>query len=119
LRQAHAPQRNEENTMESDSTLRDERINTQKPHKDEGQPLTANDKSKSPRMPHERDESFDSQEDHPRDVIKQAHDDIAQGQMDTDRRGMPGVEEVERHKPGNAQEEIPASSRMPASTPKK
>ncbi|HEX2604266.1 MAG TPA: hypothetical protein VHL60_06300 [Oxalicibacterium sp.] len=105
--------------MEDDSTLRDERINTQKRHKDDAQPLTSVDKGKSPRMPHERDESFDSQDDHPREVIKRAHDDIAEGQMDTDRRGMPGVEEVERAKPGNAQEEIPASSRMPASTPEK
>lgn len=104
-----------------ENKVRDEQINTQKRHDkgDDALPLTSDDTGKAPRMPHERDESFDSQDDHPRDVIKQAHDDIAQGQMDTDRRGMPGVEEVERHKPGNVQEDIPDSSRMPASTPKK
>jgi hypothetical protein len=32
---------------------------------------------------------------------------------------MPGVEEVQRGEAGSAQEEIPASSRMPPSTPKK
>ncbi|HWT71095.1 MAG TPA: hypothetical protein VN361_02805 [Oxalicibacterium sp.] len=97
-----------------------EHVSTAKRHdaNDDARPLNA-DKDESQRLPHERDESFDSQDDRPRDVIKQAHDDIAEGQMDTDRRGMPGVEEVERHQPGNAQEDIPASSRMPASTPDK
>jgi hypothetical protein len=74
---------------------------------------------KSPRLPHERDESVDSQQDPPREEIKQAFDDINEGQMDTDRRGIPGVEEVERKKPGNVQEDIPASSRIPPSIPKK
>ncbi len=74
---------------------------------------------KSPRLPHERDESVDSRQDKPRKDIKQAFDDIDEGQMDTDRRGIPGVEEVERKKPGNVQEDIPASSRMPPSVPKK
>ncbi|MFJ7567601.1 hypothetical protein ACIQW9_11645 [Herminiimonas sp. NPDC097707] len=73
---------------------------------------------KPPRLPHERDESLDSQEAKPRKDMKQAFDDIEAGQMDTDRRGMPGVEEVERKKPGNVQEDIPASSRMPPSVPK-
>lgn len=74
---------------------------------------------KSPRLPHERDESLDSQEAKPRKDMKQAFDDIQAGQMDTDRRGIPGVEEVERKKPGNVQEDIPASSRIPPSVPKK
>ena len=73
---------------------------------------------KSPRLPHERDESVDSQEDKPREDMKQAFDDINEGQMDTDRRGIPGVEEVERKRPGNVQEDIPASSRTPPSVPK-
>lgn len=80
----------------------------------------AGDKEDSPRLPHERDESsFDKTRDKPHAVIKQAFDDIEEGQLDTDRRGMPGVEEVERAKSGNAQENIPASSRTPPSTPKK
>lgn len=97
-----------------------EHVSTAKPHDAGGhaQPLDLT-KDESPRLPHEHDESFDSQHDKPREVIKRAHDDIAEGQMDTDRRGMPGVEEVERHKPGSAQEDIPESSRMPASTPEK
>jgi hypothetical protein len=74
----------------------------------------------SPKMPHERDESsLDKTGDKPQGVMKQAFDDIEEGQLDTDRRGMPGVEEVTRNKPDNAQEDIPASSRMPPSTPKK
>ncbi|MFC7298226.1 hypothetical protein [Herminiimonas aquatilis] len=85
---------------------------------DERNPASGEDEQ-APRLPHERDESIDSQQDRPRKDIKQAFDDIDEGQMDTDRRGMPGVEEVERKKPGNVQEDIPASSRMPSSIPKK
>jgi hypothetical protein len=74
----------------------------------------------SPRLPHERDQSsFDKTRDKPHAVIKQAFDDIEDGQLDTDRRGMPGVEEVERGKSRHTQENIPESSRMPPSTPKK
>lgn len=90
----------------------------EKEHADEGN-LASERNEKSPRLPHERDESIDSQQDQPRKDIKQAFDDIDEGQMDTDRRGIPGVEEVERKKPGNVQEDIPASSRMPPSMPKK
>ena len=39
----------------------------------------------APRLPHERDESHDSAGDAPRDVIQQAHDDLASGKVDTDR----------------------------------
>lgn len=81
--------------------------------------LSADNEKQSPRLPHERDESIDSQESEPRKIMKQAYDDIQEGQVDTDRRGIPGVEEVERKRPGNLQEEIPASSRMPPSIPKK
>ncbi len=81
--------------------------------------LVADPNEKSPRLPHERDESIDSQQDQPREDIKQAFEDINEGQMDTDRRGIPGVEEVERKRPGNKQEDIPASSRTPPSVPKK
>jgi hypothetical protein len=38
------------------------------------------------RQPDERDESADQQETAPRDVIKQAHDDLQSGQQDTDCR---------------------------------
>lgn len=50
----------------------------------------------APRLPHERDESHDSQTDKPRDVIRQAHTDIEDGLVDTDRRGTPGVEKVKQ-----------------------
>jgi hypothetical protein len=43
------------------------------------------------RLPHERDESPDDQDQQPRGVIKQAADDLAQGLVDTDLRGTPGV----------------------------
>ena len=43
-----------------------------------------------PRLPHEHDESADSQSSPPREVIKQAHDDVESGQEDTDLRGSQG-----------------------------
>ena len=47
---------------------------------------------RTPRMPHERDEAADSQSSGVHDDIKQAFDDIMQGQMDTDLRETRGVE---------------------------
>ncbi|OGB25115.1 MAG: hypothetical protein A3I66_23080 [Burkholderiales bacterium RIFCSPLOWO2_02_FULL_57_36] len=47
-----------------------------------------------PRMPHEHDESQDSQESEERHVIKQAYADIMSGQVDTDMREQRGVEET-------------------------
>ena len=80
---------------------------------------TADEKNKTPRLPHEIDESSDSQESPPRTIIKQAFDDIEAGQVDTDRTGMPGVEEVHRKNPDKTTPEaIPESSRMPPSIPK-
>ena len=43
-----------------------------------------------PHLPHERDQSSDSQGAPVQDIIKQAHDDIVSGQKDTDLRGSPG-----------------------------
>lgn len=78
------------------------------------------EKNSALRLPHEIDEASDSQIGKPRKVIKQAFDDIEEGQLDTDRRGIPGVEEVHRKGPGKSmQEDIPASSRIPPSIPKK
>lgn len=82
--------------------------------------LPAEKDSSSPRLPHEMDESSDSRDNGPHTVIKRAFDDIEEGQLDTDRRGMPGVEEVHRKNPEKkTQEDIPASSRIPPSIPKK
>ena len=47
-----------------------------------------------PRQPHERDESSDSQESGPRDVIRQAYVDVMSGQVDTDLREQRGVEKT-------------------------
>ena len=47
-----------------------------------------------PRLPHERDESDDSQQSPVREPIRQAYDDIMSGQQDTDLREGRGVEEV-------------------------
>lgn len=52
--------------------------------------------SPAPRQPNERDESADSQESGPRDVMRQAHADVTGGQMDTDCRNE-AVEIVERN----------------------
>lgn len=80
---------------------------------------TADEKNKTPRLPHEIDESSDSQQSPPRTIIKQAFDDIEAGQVDTDRTGMPGVEEVHRKNPDKVTPEaIPESSRMPPSIPR-
>lgn len=51
-------------------------------------------KDAMPRMPHERDESDDSQSSGPRDDIKQAYVDVMQGQVDTDLREQRGVEKT-------------------------
>jgi hypothetical protein len=48
----------------------------------------------TPRLPHEHDESEDSQASGPRGDIKRAYDDIMEGQVDTDLREQRGVEEV-------------------------
>lgn len=48
-----------------------------------------------PRMPHERDQSSDSQQGEPREVMEKAYRDIEEGQQDTDRRGAHGYEKPE------------------------
>ncbi|MFT5644616.1 MAG: hypothetical protein ACI83P_002175 [Janthinobacterium sp.] len=45
-------------------------------------------------LPHERDQSPDPQDMKPREVMKQAASDLEQGLVDTDLRGMRGVEKV-------------------------
>ena len=62
-----------------------------------------------PRLPHERDESSDSGESAPRDVIRQAHDDLESGKVDTD-RGPPSDAAYQRQKAPNA---APARARKP------
>ncbi|RJG22686.1 hypothetical protein [Massilia cavernae] len=56
------------------------------------------------RMPHERDESPDTQEVHPRGVMEQAASDLEQGLVDTDLHGQRGIEQAVQHTdtPGQA-----------------
>lgn len=57
----------------------------------------------SPRLPHERDESADSQRSEPRADMKQAHADVERGLVDTDRG--PVMDELYEHRvrtPGEA-----------------
>ena len=62
---------------------KDRRINTDAKIEDDG----------VKRLPHERDESPDGNDNEPRGVMKQAADDLAQGLVDTDLHGMRGQEE--------------------------
>ncbi len=50
----------------------------------------------TPRLPHEHDESHDSQVSGPREDMRQAHSDLEHGLVDTDMRGVRGVEEVKK-----------------------
>lgn len=60
----------------------------------------------TPRMPHERDESDDSQESVVRDDIKQAYVDLQEGQVDTDLRNTGGVDEVVNERPGKSPDKV-------------
>lgn len=50
------------------------------------------------RLPHERDQSTDATSDAPDPVMRQAHDDLAAGQVDTDLRQTPGLDAEQRKK---------------------
>ena len=52
-----------------------------------------------PRLPHERDESDDSQASPPRPDMQQAARDIEHGLVDTDLHNTPGVEAVRNNTP--------------------
>ena len=58
------------------------------------------DSESAPRLPHEHDESSDSQTSVERPVIRQAHDDVVSGKVDTD-RGVPMDEAYQRQKTSN------------------
>jgi len=66
------------------TTMPEHTSNTAKPVRNDGEQ----------RMPHERDETPDGQEQRQRSVIRQAASDIEQGLVDTDRRNQPGVEQA-------------------------
>jgi hypothetical protein len=71
------------------TTLKQPQVKTVKPSRGD-----------TPRLPHERDESHDSQPTQQRKKMKQAHDDIASGQVDTDLRRDPGVDQIIKNKQG-------------------
>jgi len=74
--------------------LRQRQLRARKP------PRLARDENSEPRLPHEHDESSDSQAGGPREVIEQARRDIESGQQDTDRHGARGLEKPERRRVG-------------------
>lgn len=78
------------------TTLKQHQVKTKRPVK----PGT------TPRMPHERDESDDSQESEVRDDIKQAFIDLEEGQVDTDLRNIGGVDEVVNDRPGQSPDKV-------------
>lgn len=63
-------------------------------------------KGATPRLPHERDESDDSQESVVRDDIRQAYLDLQNGQVDTDLRETGGVDEVVNKRPGQSPDKV-------------
>jgi hypothetical protein len=50
-----------------------------------GVTAVSHDTKRAPKLPHERDESTDAMASAPRKRIKQAHDDLERGLVDTDR----------------------------------
>jgi hypothetical protein len=78
-------------------------------------------KESTPRQPHERDESFDSQSATPgpaRDDIKQAYDDLMEGQVDTDLRETRGVDAVVNNPPPGSPSTNPLDKPTPPSKKK-
>ncbi len=63
------------------------------------------------RQPHERDEAPDGQDQQPRGVMKQAAADLAQGLVDTDLRGTPGVEKAVAPESGASGQATPQPDR--------
>ena len=61
---------------------------------------------RTPRMPHERDESDDSQGSVVRDDIRQAYKDLQEGQVDTDLRNTTGVDAVVNDRPGKSPDKV-------------
>jgi len=65
----------------------------------EGDTQVSINQDPAPRLPHERDESADSQESEPRPRIVQAKKDLDRGLVDTD-RGPPADEAYKKQKGG-------------------
>jgi len=95
-----------DHTSSKDSKLKHSTINTDTPVKDDG----------VKRMPHERDESPDGLDQKPRGIMKQAAADLAQGLVDTDLRGTPGVAPA-AGPPGQAKPQADAADGMRGQVP--
>lgn len=68
-------------------------VNKHSPRPRHGNTLPRVDDESAPRLPHEHDESADSQVvEEPQAVMKQAHEDVRRGLVDTDR--SPGMDKV-------------------------
>jgi hypothetical protein len=78
------------------TTLKQHQVKTGRPVKD----------GATPRMPHEHDESADSQESVVRDDMMQAYLDLQEGQVDTDLRETSGVDEVVNDRPGKSPDKV-------------
>lgn len=82
----------------------------------------------APRLPHERDESSDSQDSGgPREDMQQAYEDLEHGLVDTDLRGVLGVDEATRATinqpeatpPDSARARDPNTQKLPDGTQKR
>lgn len=75
------------------------------------------DGARAPKLPHEHDESSTSQDSTPRRVIRQAHDDLERGLVDTDRG--PVLDEVYEHhvRPGTGATRDRAAADPAGTTP--
>ena len=78
------------------TTLKQHQVKTKRPAR----------KGVTPRLPHERDESDDSQESVVRDDMKQAYIDLQQGQVDTDLRNTSGVDAVVNERPVKSPDKV-------------
>jgi hypothetical protein len=84
-----------ENVMRT--ALKQHQVRTKRPAK----------KGVTPRLPHERDESEDSQESGElREDMKQAYEDLQEGQVDTDLRNTGGVDEAVSDRPGKSPDKV-------------
>ncbi len=67
-----------------------------------------------PRLPHERDESDDSQQSGPRSEMLQAYTDIMSGQEDTDCREQRSLEPVVKSLLDNQKNDLSKNRRLPS-----
>ncbi len=78
------------------------RIDKTASRKKSGMTETSSGQQARPRLPHERDESSDSQQEGVRPIIEQARQDIEAGRVDTD-RGTPMNEAYKKQQSGGSQ----------------